>query len=173
MSVLGLLDIITLVIVGIFVIVGIWKGFLKTVFKLGATFFAVILAKFFGAPVGRMLLPEVIKSDSGLGSKLSSNTLANINSSISSIVGTLILFIVLFIILRIISGILAKAFVKGFRSKTLDRLLGAVLGLVLAAGVIYVFALVVELFALAITFIDPSSTFYSAIESTVIFKYFI
>ena len=172
MPVFSIFDLITLIIAGIFVIIGIWKGFLKTVFKFGAAFLAVILAKFLGDPFGRLLFPELLKSDSAIGSKLSSATLEGINASLSSTLGTLILFVVLFIILRIIAGILAKLIVKGFNSKGLDRVLGGVLGLILAGGVIYVFALIVNIVALVMTFINPASDIYTVINNTVLFKLF-
>ena len=172
MPVFSILDIITIIITGLFVIIGIWKGFLKTVLKFGAAFFAVIIAKLFGGRVGLMILPEVIKSDSGIGSKLSEATLLNINTSIATIIGTALLFIVLFIILRIIAGIVAKAVVGGLKSKGLDRILGAVLGFVLSVGAMHVVALIVNFVAVIMTFINPSSDIYAVIDRTVFFRFF-
>ena len=165
-------DIAVLVIAGIFVIIGIWKGFLRTVLKFGASILAIFLARLFGTTVGNTLFPQIIKGDSALGSRLSSGTLDNINASIAGTIGTAILFVVLFILFRLIASIVSKAVLKALNSGPLDRILGALLGLVLAAGVVYALALAVDIVAVVITFIDPSNEIYDIVNSSLIFKYF-
>lgn len=165
-------DIAVLVIAGVFVLIGIWKGFLKTVLSWGAWLLAALLSRMLGSWLGNMLLPELIKGDGALGEKIPAATLENINSSIASTVGTVILFIVLLIVFKLVAKLIAKAVVDGFKTKWLDKLLGAVLGLVLAVGAVYALAFVVDIVAVLISFVAPSVDVYGAIDSSVLFKYF-
>ena len=165
-------DIITLVIMCIFVVIGFWKGFLGSVLRFGATLSAIILAKMLGGTFGSMSMPELISENSELGSKLSSSALDNINSSLATTIGTILLFVILLMAFRIIASAVSKAVIGGLKSKTLDRVLGAILGLVLSVGVVYAFAFAINLVAMIMTLADPSADIYSVINRTVIFRYF-
>lgn len=165
-------DIVTLIIAVVFVIIGFWKGFLKTILKFGATLLALILSRLFGTALGNMILPDFINGDSALGERLSPSTLDNVNSSIAATVGTLLIFVVLFVIFRLIASWVSKARVHRFKSRILDKILGAIFGLVLSFGAIYAFAVALELMAVLVTLIAPSIDIYSAVENTVIFRHF-
>ena len=106
---MNVFDIITLAIFLISVVIGLWRGFLKTVIKLGAPVIAALGARFFGRPLGDLLLPELIKKRP---SSMSSGELERVNEAISSLVGTLIVFIALFVILRLLAGLFGNIIVK-------------------------------------------------------------
>ena len=165
-------DIAVLVIAGIFVAIGLWKGFLKAVLGWGAWLLAALLSRMLGGWLGDMLLPELIKGDGAIGSRLSSDMLDNINRSIASTVGTVIIFVVLLIAFKLIAKVAVKAVINGFKAKWLDKLLGALLGLVLAAGAVYALAFVTDIIAVLLSLIAPSLDIYGAIDNSVIFKYF-
>ena len=95
-------DIFALVITGAFVLVGLWRGFVKSSLRLCALIVSVIIARLFGGALGRALLPNIIKSDS-----ISSETLAKINGSISSVIGTLIVFIALYLLLTLLAKLIS------------------------------------------------------------------
>ena len=52
---MSVFDMITLAIIGIFLIIGIWKGFLKLLLRFGAWILAAIIAKSFGGSLGKLL----------------------------------------------------------------------------------------------------------------------
>ena len=160
-------DIAALLIAAVFVIIGFWRGFVKSSLRLAALLASFVLARLFGGAVGRMLVPELVKSD-----RLSEQTLQKINSSLASVIGTVLVFAVLLIVLRLIARLIAKITVKSFGGKAIDKLLGALLGLVFAVAAIYSLAFVVDLVAIALSLIAPSVDIYSLIENSVIFKYF-
>lgn len=165
-------DIAVLVITGIFVLIGVWKGFVRMALRLGSTVAAVILSRMFGGMLGELILPAIIGSDSAIGARLPSSALDNVNRSISVTVGTLLIFVVAFIVFRLISGVIARAVTGGIKRRTLDRVLGAIFGFVIALGAIYALAFIVDIIAMTVIFIDPSSDIYDIIGSTKIFKYF-
>lgn len=169
---MSVFDIVTLAIAGVFVIIGFLKGFLKLVLKFGVAVLAVVTARLFGSGLGRMLFPNLIKSSSSIGARFSTSSLENINASIATVLGTLIVFAVVFIVFKLIAGIVSKAVSNGFKSKLTDKILGMVLGLALAAGIVYAFAFAVDIVAIVISFIHPSTDIYELINDTVIFKYF-
>lgn len=165
-------DIAVLVIAGIFVIIGAWRGFLRTVLRIGASVAAVILSRLLGGALGIALFPELIGADSAIGQRLPSTALDNVNRSLAVTIGTLAVFILALIVLRLVVRAIAGIALKDFKSNAVDKLLGAVLGLLIALGAIYVLAFAIDVIAVVITFVAPSSDIYEIIEGSVIFKYF-
>lgn len=166
------IDIALLLMTVVFVTIGIWKGFLKLIIKLGAVVPAVVLSRAFGGFLGVTLFPSIIGKDSAIAKKVSYSALENINTSLAKVIGTLILFIVLFIIFKIILGVISNMVKKEFKVSLVDRLLGGVFGLVIALGAAYAVAFAVNIVAMVITLIDSANPIYASIEDTVIFKYF-
>ena len=166
------LDIATLGILGLFVLIGIWKGFLKTFLKLGATVIAVVVSRIFGEMLGKTLFPHLISGNTFLTKNISSSTIDEINSSFATIIGTAVIFIIMFVLLRIVAGFTSKIIKAKMKVGLIDRIFGALFGLVLAVGAIYAFAFVVNILATATAFFDHDAFIYSAVEETVIFKYF-
>lgn len=160
-------DIFALVITGAFVLVGLWRGFVKSSLRLCALIVSVIIARLFGGALGRALLPNIIKSDS-----ISSETLAKINGSISSVIGTLIVFIALYLLLTLLAKLISKITVKGFIGKLADKLLGALLGLFFGIAALYSLAFVFDIIAAVVSLAVPSADMYFVVEDSVIFKYF-
>ena len=167
---MNVFDIMTLSVFIVSVVICLWKGFLKTVLKLGAPVLAALGARFFGRPLGELLLPELIeKPPSGM----SAATLERLNGTISSVVGTLLVFIVLFIAFRLLAGLLAKIVKKVTRTSVLDRAAGAVFGLLIGFAVAVVLAEALEIVAAVGTFISPEFSLFEMMEDSMLFKYFI
>ncbi len=160
-------DIFALVIVGAFVLIGLWRGFVRSSLKLCALIASIIIARFFGAALGRALLPEIIKSNS-----ISSGTLEKINTSISSVIGTLAVFAVLYLLLSLLARLISKITVKGFAGKLTDKVLGALLGLFFGIAALYSLAFVFDIISAVVSLVAPSADMYSVVENSVIFKYF-
>ncbi len=165
-------DISVFVIVVLCFIIGVFKGLMRTVLKIGATVFAVVFANLIGPHVGLALFPNIIKSDSALVQNVSEHKLSAINETVAKTIGIVLLFLILFIIFRIIAGFIAKQVKKSDRISLLDRILGGVFGLFIAYGAVSVFAFALHLIAAIITLIVPSSNIYDTIEASAIFKYF-
>ena len=167
---MNIFDIVVLTVFVISVVICFWKGFLKTVLKLGASFLAALGAGIFGRPVGKLLLPELIKKQP---SGMSAGALERLNGAISSIAGTLLVFIVLFVIFKLLAGLLAKIAKKITGTSVLDRTLGAVFGLFIAFASTAVLAVVLQIIAAIGTFIYPDFALFELMEDSVLFKYFI
>ena len=166
---MNIFDIITLIVFLASVFICIWRGFLKTVIKLGAPVLAALGARFFGRSLGELILPELVKkSPSGM----SASTLELVNSTISSIVGTLIVFVVLFIVFKLLAGIFAKIIKKVTHSSLLDRVTGAIFGLLIGFAVMVALAEALEIVAMVGTFISSDIALFEMMEDSVLFKYF-
>ena len=166
------LDIMVFLIVWISVFIGSWKGFLRTVLKIGAGVFAAVFSGLFGGIIGLVLFPKIIGSDSTLAVNISDASLEKINRTLAETIGIVLLFMIVFIIFRIIAGFIAKVVRRNDKISVIDRVLGAAFGLVISVGIIYTFAFAVNVTAAIITLISPQATLYTAIENSMIFKYF-
>lgn len=162
------LDIISLVIIGVFVIIGIWKGFLKLLLRFGALILSGILAKLLGPWLGQKLLPSLLETE-----RLSNEMLSRVNSMIGSVVGTVLVFVVSLLILRLLARIIAKALTKETRVGIFDRLLGAIVGCFAGVAVLSLFAMLVNACMIVVALIYPETGFFDVVENTVIFKYFL
>lgn len=165
-------DIAILIIIGIFTVIGIVKGFLRTLLGFGAWATAIIIARIFGARLGESVIPELIHSDGILGGRLSSSAIDSVNRSLAASIGTLIVFALLYLLLRLLARALARVILRGRCITLIDRLLGAILGLAVAAGVIFALVLAFDAIAAVVTLIAPDSDMYGSVENTSIFKYF-
>ncbi len=165
------LDATVLILAAFFLLMGVWKGFLKMILRFGALAASVVTAKIFGSTLGSLILPALIKSDSSIGERLSVDTLQKLNGSIATVVGTLLLFLVLYLLLRLLARAISKAAKKSDGVGAVDRILGAALGLVFALGAIYTLAFGVHLAAMLGSLFDFSDI-YDAVDSSLLFKYF-
>ena len=166
------LDIVILAIALVFVIVGAVKGFIKTLLRLGAAVFAIIVARMFGYLLGEALFGDLLSRRSPLAENMSPATLRSVNVSLSTLLGGLIIFLAVYILLRIIIRLTAKRLTDSFCGGLIDRLLGACLGLLLALGAIYALACVIDLLAIVLSICGSSFDIYDAVESSTLFKYF-
>lgn len=166
---MSIFDIITIALFAVSLLVCVWKGFLKILFKFGALVIAAILAKFFGSSVGDIWFSDLIKTS---GEGMTASVLDKVNQSLATVIGTVIVFVIFYIVLRIIFAVVAKIVKKAPAISTMDRILGAVFGLVMAFGLTFVFAEVVRVASTVITYIDPASEIFSNIETSMVFKYF-
>lgn len=164
---MSVFDMITLAIIGIFLIIGIWKGFLKLLLRFGAWILAAIIAKSFGGSLGKLLWQNWIQSES-----LSADVLNIINFTIASVLGTTILFIISFIILRFLVNLIGKAVKNTLHIGLLDRILGALAGLLAGCAVVCLLAIVINILTLIASLVNSDTMIFYEIEDTVIFKYF-
>ena len=165
-------DVAVLGIAVLFTVIGFCTGFLRNVMRFGASVFAVIFANFFGGYIGRVLFPNLIKSDSAIAQRLPAPIVQSINETIAKTIGIAILFLILFVIFKIISGFISKL-LKGIKLiGAVDKILGALFGLLIAVGVIFVFAHTFNIIATLISFVDPSAAIYDTVDNSLIFKYF-
>ena len=152
------LDIISIVILILFVVIGAFKGLLKIVSGWGALFAAIFLSKLFGGLLGEKLLGDSF-------------------GAFAPVVGTVVCFIILYILLRIIFGSLAKLIKKALQANTLDHILGAVAGAVIGLAVIFVLALLLEVFFAVASVFNPNADVVKSLselaEESFILKYFV
>jgi len=159
---MALWDIVTLVILGLGLLYGIWKGFLKLVLKVGAFFLAIIVAK----PLGNLI------SSSFIDGLFNGNKLEEILQFIVSIVISIVLFIILYILFRIIARVIASALNKLFDSKKIDKVIGAIIGLVIGGGIVFLLATVLE-FAQAIVSSLGIYVEWLDFSETFLFRFFL
>ena len=93
-------------------IIGVFKGLLRTVPKIGASVFATVFENLLSGRIGLFMLPKVIKGDSVPARALSEQKLKTINDTHKKTIGVVLLFLILFIIFRIIEGFVSKALRK-------------------------------------------------------------
>ena len=167
---MNIFDIIALIVFLVSIVICLWRGFLKTVLKLGAPVLAAICARFLGRPLGGILLPKLIQKPP---SSMSADTLERLNGTISSVVGTIIVFVVLFIAFRLLAGLLAKTVKKITGTSVLDRVLGAVFGLLIGFAAVVLLAETLEIVAMIGTFVYPEFSLLEIMQDSVLFKYFI
>ena len=164
---MNVFDIIVIASAALFIAIGVWKGFLKTVLRLGAAVVSMILAKLLGPVVGG-LIPDIDKGGAGL----SSETANSINGAISSVVGTAVVFILLFIVLRLLAKVLAKLITRMTGTTRLDRIFGGVFGLLVAVSFVFLFAEAFKIVATAVTLVSPDSNIFEYASDSLVFKYF-
>lgn len=167
---MNVFDIVTLAVFVVSVIICVWRGFLKTVLKLGAPVLAALGARLLGRSLGKLLLPDLIKKPP---SGMSVDSLSRVNETIASIVGTVIVFVVLFIVFRLLAGLIAKIVKKVTKTSVLDRVVGAVFGILIAFAIMIVLAEALEIVATIGTFIYSEISLFEMMEDSVLFKYFI
>lgn len=108
---MGIVDTIIIIILGLLLFFGLYKGFIKQVFSIGAWFLAVLVPFLFSGKVTELIGDKL--PDTGL----SANSLVFAG-----------LFILTFIIVKIIGHKLGKSVQKGALG-WVDRLLGGIWGL--------------------------------------------
>ena len=152
------LDILSLAIFAIFVIIGAIKGFLGILSKWGSLFAAIIISRMFGAMIGEKLLGDVL-------------------GDFAPIVGTALTFVLLYLLLRIILGALAKLITKALNTGALDHLLGAVVGAVGGIAIVFLFALLLDVFASVVSVFndnaDVLTNLGNMIDDSFILKHFV
>ncbi len=152
------LDIFSLIIFALFVIICAFKGFLGILSKWGSLFAAIILSKLFGGMLGEKLLGDFL-------------------GNFAPIVGTALSFVLLYFLLRIILGALAKLITKILHASALDRILGAIVGAVGGIAVIFLFALLLEVFVTVVAVFNENAEIIanigSMVEDSLILKYFV
>lgn len=152
------LDILSLIIFALFVIICAFKGLLGILSKWGSLFAAIILSKLFGGMLGTMLLGDVL-------------------GNFAPIVGTAVCCVLLYLILRIILGGVAKLITKVLHASAIDHLLGAVVGAVGGLAVIFIFALLLEVFVAVVSVVNENAEIITnlgnMIEDSSILKHFV
>ena len=166
---MNIFDFITLAVFLVSVVVCTWKGFIKTLFKLGAFVIAAIVAKIFGDSIGELWFSDLISSsENAIGPAM----LDKINESLATVIGTLIVFLIFYVVLRIIFSVVAKIVKKAVGITAADRILGAVFGVVLAFGFMFVFCEALRIAATVIAYVNPDVSLFEIVEESVVFKYF-
>ena len=131
---MALWDIITLVVIGLGLIYGIWKGFFKIILRGAALFLAIIISK----PIGNFVAEKFIFG------MFSGNKFEAILEAATSVVASVVIFIVLFFVLKLLAGLIAKGINKLLSSSKIDRVLGGILGLAIGIGLMFLVATVAE-----------------------------
>lgn len=108
---LNILDVIFLIIVGLSILFGILKGFIRELFSLAFFILAVILSFLYYFEVGNIFLSYIKKRD------------------IANFVGFLVIFIIVLMLGAVVTYFMKKIFVVG-PLRSIDRILGGVFGLI-------------------------------------------
>ena len=155
-------DIVTVVVLGLGLLYGIWKGFLRLLLKAGALFLAIVLAR----PVGNIVSAKFVDG------MFAGNPFEEILQSVASIVVSIVIFVVLYILLKLLAKLIASAVNKLFDSKKIDKVLGAIVGLVIGCGMMFLIATAVEFANAVVTSLDISVDWLDFGE-TFLFRFFL
>lgn len=139
------LDIIIAAVLAFSALIGLWRGFIKTLFSLAGIVVGILVAGNFYTQLGGVLtfIP---------------------NRSIANIIAFIILLLVVMLLAAIASTVL-KAMLSIIRLGCIDRLAGAVLGLVFGG------LLVGAILAVAVKLFGPGPTTGSALASFLLDKF--
>ena len=159
---MALWDIVTLVVLGLGLLYGIWKGFFKIILRGGALFLAIIVSR----PIGNFITERFIF---GL---FSGNSFEAILEAGSSIIVSVIVFVLVFFIFKLLAGLLAKALNKVLSSSKIDRFLGAILGLLVGGGFMFLIATAVSFIAAVVANLGLSVAWLD-LGGTFLFRFFL
>ncbi len=159
---MALWDIITLVVIGLGLLYGIWKGFFKIILRGAALFLAIIISK----PLGTLV------SEKFIFGMFSGNKFEAILEAAASVVASIVIFIILFFILKILAGLIAKGINKILSSSKVDRFLGGILGLAMGCGLMFLIATVAEFTSVLLSELGLSVAWLEFGE-TFLFRFFL
>ena len=139
---MNILDWISLMLIGAFVVFCVFKGLKRLSFRLCAFIVAMLMAKLSGHYLGDFLLSDIIQIESGLfGEKLTEK----INDVLVSLLGTLILFIWLSVLLKRIFAIVEDRMERSYRVAFIDKIWGALTGIFDGMAFAFVFTEIVTI----------------------------
>ena len=159
---MALWDIVTLVVLGLGLLYGIWKGFLRILLKIGALILSVILAR----PLGNFI------SDTFVAGFFEGNRLEALLTFGASLLVTVAVFIILYILLKILAKIIASSVNKMLSTKKIDRVIGAIAGFAMGCGVMFVLGTVLEFMSAVATSLDIYVSWLDFGE-TFLFRFFL
>ena len=159
---MALWDIITLVVIGIGLIYGIWKGFFKIILRGAALFLAIMISK----PIGDFITEKFIFG------RFSGNKFEAILEASASVVTSIVIFIILLFVLKLLAGLVAKGINKILSSSKIDRFLGGLLGLVIGCGLMFLIATVAEFSSVLLSELGLSVAWLEFGE-TFLFRFFL
>ncbi|MBI3071521.1 MAG: CvpA family protein [Deltaproteobacteria bacterium] len=145
-------DLVAIGLVGLFVLVGYWTGFIRQILKLACLAIAYLLAR-------------------ALASPLSAPTasLTGLCPPLATVAACGFVFLVLILVLGLFAGLIAKKYRKHEEARAVDNILGAFVGGLKGALIIYAAACLLALFGT--TTVRGSSTLRAWQEESNIMRF--
>ena len=178
------LDVLFLIIAAIFIVVGVRRGFIKSLIQSAKFLLAVLITYFVGPITGKFVydkfifqpvydwlnkmgtnvvekLPKFLQPQEGVVGEEVYPIADSVATIISNIIGYIVTFILAIILLTILAWLLTKISDRINILGTANRVLGGVFGAVMGVVVLFIAAVIVKL-------LDVEGTIYS---DTVIVKF--
>lgn len=178
------LDILFVIIAAIFIVVGVRRGFIKSLIQSAKFLLAIIITYFVSPLVGKFVydkfifqpiydwlnemgtnvvetLPKFLQPEEGAVGQEVLPIAQTVSTTISNVIGYIVTFILAIILLTVLAWLLTKITDRFDFFGTANRVLGGVFGAVMGLVVLFIIAVIVKL-------LDAEGTIY---PDTVIVKF--